>query len=104
MEQRNPCRPDVDVAGFVPLRQEAETIKVDDSDSLRGISSSVGGKSSLIGKQISNVVERYFDKYPQLKDDLVKNFGKPFKEVAALARLIDCVRHEVASLSALLKR
>ena len=66
--------------------------------SLRNIHRSMTGRSLIIGKQISNLIERELDRHPEVEPMILDNIGRAPEEVVYPTDWIDKPRSMVAGL------
>ena len=89
---------DAKVTMSLPLRGQVAKPNIDDKNSLRNISKSVGDKMMFVGKQLSNLIERELDKHPMIQQRLLANIGKPLDEVDQVEEWMDNLRSDMKLL------
>lgn len=89
---------DAKVTMSLPLRGQVAGSDIDDKNSLRNISKSVGNKMMYVGKQLSNLIERELDRHPLIQQRLLANIGKPLEEVDQVEEWMDNLRLDMKQL------
>ena len=89
---------DAKVTMSLPLRGQVAGSDIDDKNSLRNISKSVGNKMMYVGKQLSNLIERELDRHPMIQQRLLANIGKPLEEVDQVEEWMDNLRLDMKQL------
>ena len=89
---------DAKVTMSLPLRGQVAGSDIDDKNSLRNISKSVGNKMMYVGKQLSNLIEGELDRHPMIQQRLLANIGKPLEEVDQVEEWMDNLRLDMKQL------